>query len=100
MATNTQQEPDKKYSLTIKWKDEDPLESDYSVNNRVRKVRDDAGKHFKIQQADLEKYTVLWVKDNGVKTPLPTDSKLGEIEGLGDGACLELNAPNTGLGWR
>jgi len=90
--------PDKKYSLTVNWKDEDPFAGNFPVNNTVRKVRDDAGRHFKIPQADLEKYTVLWVRETGVKTPLPTDSKLSDIAGLGDGAILELNQPNTGLG--
>jgi hypothetical protein len=90
--------PDKKYNLTVNWKDEDPYLHEFPVANTVRHVRDGAGKHFKIQPADLEKYTVLWVRENNTKTPLAIDSKLSDVTGLGDGAVLELNQPNTGLG--
>lgn len=90
--------PDNKYKLQIKWSDRDPIEEEYAVNNKVSKVRSDAGKEFGIPDGDLAQYKVLWDKGDGVQVPLPIDSKLNEIEGLGDGACLILQAPNTPLG--
>lgn len=89
---------DNKFTLQIKWSDRDPIKDDYAVNNTVSKVRNDAGKHFGIPAGDLAQYKVLWDKGNGMQVPLPIESKLNEIEGLGDGACLVLQAPNTPLG--
>lgn len=90
--------PDNKYSLIIKWSDRDPLNEEYAVNNTVSKVRKDAGKHFGIQDADLAQYKVMWDKGDGVLVPLSIESKLKDVEGLGDGSCLILQAPNTPLG--
>lgn len=92
--------PDNKYGLKVKWSDRDPFREEFPVNNKVSKVRRDAGKAFGISDADLAQYKVLWQKENGTQVPLPIDSKLNDIEGLGDGACLALQAPNTALGRR
>jgi hypothetical protein len=90
--------PDKKYTLQIKWSDRDPITEEFAVNNKVSKVRDEAGKKFGIAATDLAQYKVLWDKGTGVQVPLPIDSKLADIEGLADGAVLILQAPNTPLG--
>lgn len=95
---NQAEKPDNKFSLEIKWSDRDPIKEDYASSNTVSKVRSDAGKTFGIADADLAQYKVLWDKGNGVQVPLPIDSKLKDIEGLGDGACVVLQAPNTPLG--
>lgn len=91
-------EQDNKYTLTTKWSTKEPFTKAYAINKTVEKVRKDAGDAFEIDPAKLQEYKVLWDKGNNIHVPLPIDSKLKDIDGLGDGACLLLQGPTTPMG--